>query len=699
MKKQENYKDIYKALKDDTDFPLPETLAPDAIVKTVASVRVQPKKRHTARYASLAAALVLVTLAGVVGIRLTNAPQNGGAVSVPKTAQNVQTVAETEDEYLRTASYAEIESFFLDRQKTYRTKSYADDMAMFGGGVWIFNEKSAAPESGAAPGSNGSGNGSVDVGSDITDSKLSASGTAHGETNTQVDGIDEADILKNDGNYLYLVRTQQSTVEIVDIRDPKNMQTAAQIDCTAESERRTVRELYVYGDTMVLLCDVYAGTENAEKGLYDVCYAYASENMKTVAEIYDVSDRTAPRLRFDYAVDGGQLSSRMDGSTLLLITSYNVPIYKNEEDMKNACVPCTYEPGEKTRFPAENVRIVSGTDSTAYLTVSRLDTQADKAEAQTKAVLGGGNEIYCDGENLLVAQADYTAMQKENGREVFSAEIGTRLYTFDIKGGVAYKGSAQVKGTTLNQFSMDSFGGYYRIATTAGDGSLVTVLNKNLETVGELRGIAKGESIYAARFMGDTAYLVTFRRTDPLFIIDLSDPAAPKVTGELKIPGFSNYLHPYSENLLIGIGQDGTASGANNKLKISLFDVSDKKHPQEISQVLYSGGSVSVSAAQNTHKAFLSVRESGEFAVPVQEIIYGNAANVSYASMLTVQDGKLCITGTYKPRDGEHEIERVTYAGDTVYTLSWNTLTAFDKATGEILSEIVYNSTGNVVIK
>ena len=91
MKKQENYKDIYKALKDDTDFPLPETLAPDAIVKTVASVRVQPKKRHTARYASLAAALVLVTLAGVVGIRLTNAPQNGGVVSVPKTAQNVQT--------------------------------------------------------------------------------------------------------------------------------------------------------------------------------------------------------------------------------------------------------------------------------------------------------------------------------------------------------------------------------------------------------------------------------------------------------------------------------------------------------------------------------------------------------------------------------------------------------------------------------
>lgn len=699
MKKHENYADVYKYIKDGTDFSLPETLSSDNIAKTVASVRVQPKKRYTARYVSIAAALVVVTLAGIVGFRLTNAPQKGGVVSVPKMPQSVQTAQEAEDEYLRTASYEEIESFFLDKQKTYRTKSYADDMAVFGGNTGLFNDKAATPESSAVPGISGV----MNSGTDSIDYKLSTDGTAHGETNTQVDGIDEADILKNDGNYLYIARAQQSTVEIVDIRDPKNMQTTAQIDRTAETETRTVRELYVYGDTLVLLCDVYAHTENSEKSLYDVCYAYVSENMKTVAEIYDISDRTAPRLRFDYAVDGGQISSRMDGSTLLLITSYTVPIYKNADDMKNACVPCTYQEGEKVRFPAENVRIVSGTESTAYLTVSRLDTQADKAEAQTKAVLGGGSEIYCDGENLLVAQADYTALQNETDTArdvaVSSAAIGTRLYTFDIKSGVAYKGSAQVKGTTLNQFSMDSFGGYYRIATTASDGSLITVLNKNLDLVGELRGIAKGESIYAARFMGDTAYLVTFYQTDPLFVIDLSDPAAPKVTGELKIPGFSNYLHPYAENLLIGIGQDGTAVGANNRLKISLFDVSDRENPKEISKAVYNGGSASMSAAQNTHKAFLSVRTSGEFAVPVQEIFYSDTANNCYASMLTVQDGKLCITGTYTPKHGDAEIERVTYVGDTVFTFSENALTAFDKGTGEILSEIVYNNTGNVVIK
>ncbi len=699
MKKHENYDEIYKNIQAETDFLLPEKLSPDSIAKTLESVQIQPKKRRTARYVSLAAALAVITLAGIVGFRLTNAPQTGGVVSAPNLPQSVQLTEEHEDEYLRTASYEEIETFFLDKQKTYKTKSYTDDMARLNGGTGLFDKKATAAE---RPESAFGGASASNVNGSAVDSAPTAE-SAHGETNTQVEGIDEADILKNDGHYLYIVPARQNAVEIIDIRDPKNMHIAARIDCKSELDNRSIRELYLCGDTLVLLYDVYASEENGGQKLYDACYAYAPENLKTLAEIYDVSDRTAPRLRFDYAVDGGQISSRMDGSNLLMITSYSVPIYKDESDLKNACVPCTYQDGEKMRFPAEQVRIVSGSDSTAYLTVSRLDTQADKASAQTKAVLGGGSEIYCDSENLLVAQMDYTVSQKEGdiaeSRAFAPMETCTRLYAFRLQDGIAYTGSAQVKGTTLNQFSMDSFGGYYRIATTASSGSLVTVLNQDLEPVGELSGIAKGETIYAARFMGDSAYLVTFRQTDPLFIIDLSNPSAPKVTGELKIPGFSNYLHPYSENLLIGIGQDGTAAGAGNQLKISLFDVSDKQNPQEISKAVYSGGSASVSTAQNTHKAFLSVRESGEFSIPVQEYSYGNSQTNCYASMLTVQDGKLCVTGTYTPKNGGAEIERVTYADGTVFTLSANALTAFDKVTGEVLSELIYNNAGNVVIK
>lgn len=692
MKKNKSFNDIYKSIQNATDIPLPEALAPEAIVKTLENVQMQPKKRHIARYASLAAALAIVTLAGVVGFRLTNASHIGSVVSAPKIPQEVQLVAETEDEYLRTASYAEIEQFFLDKQKTYKTKSYYDDMNIFG-------FKSAETEEiNAEFAGSASGNVNTDAANTTSGSSPSASSArTHGETNTQVNGIAEADILKNDGDYLYIVGTQQSTVDIVDIRDPQNMRIVSQIDRAAEKDGRRARELYVYDDTMVVLYSAYATAQNRTMKLYDACYAYAAEDMQTAVEVYDISDRTAPRLRFDYAVDGEMLSSRMDGSALLLVTTYNVPIYKDENDMKNACVPCTYQAGEKVRFPEENVRIASNTDSTAYLTVSLLDTQADTAAPTTKAILGGGNEIYCDGEALLVAQTDRT--EQKNAETVSVSELFTRLYAFDIRVGIAYKGSVQIAGTTLNQFSMDSFGGYYRIATTASDGSCITVLNKSLETVSALSGIAKGESIYAARFMGNTAYLVTFYQTDPLFVVDLSDPAAPKVTGELKIPGFSNYLHPYADNLLIGIGQDGTNAGANNRLKISLFDVSDMQNPQEISKAVYNGGTSSMSAAQNTHKAFLSVPESGEFAIPVYEVSNDYRTYTYYASMLTVQNGKLHITGTYLPTAGNSEIERVTYADSTVFTLSHNTLTAFHKETGAILSEISYNHAGEVVIE
>lgn len=702
MKKSKNFDDIYKALQAETAQALPQSLSPAAIVQSLESVQPQPKKHRAARYASIAAAVAVVVIAAAVGLRLSGVPKSDSVISAPRLPQSAQTSAEAEDAYLRTASYAEIENFFLEKQKTYKAKSYADDMFAFN-----FNAtKGAVPETaygtGAAP---NMAEGTANSGSAPSAGDISGEVRAHGETNTQVEGVDEADILKNDGNYLYIVRRAKNAIEIVDIRDPKQMHTAATVSCASESEMRSAEELYVYGNRLVVLYSARPSNGEGAIDMYRACYAYTVENLKTAVEVYDISDRTAPRLCFDYAVDGGQISSRLDGSTLLLTTTYSVPIYKNEDDMKNACVPCTYQAEEKTRFSESDIRIVSDADSTEYLTVSRLDISADTAVPQTKAVLGGGEELYCDGESLLVAQTDFSELQKESETVQNDiarlTELHTRLYAFDLKGGIAYKGSTQIQGRTLNQFSMDSFGDCYRIATTADSGSIVTVLSKDLQIIGELGGIAKGESIYAARFMGDTAYLVTFYQTDPLFVIDLSDPTAPKVTGELKIPGFSNYLHPYSENLLIGVGQDGTAAGANGHLKISLFDVSDKQNPKEISKAVYSGSSVSTSPVQNTHKAFLTVRESGEFAIPVQEISYSTSAFRWYASMLCVQDGKLQITGTYTPKADGTELTRVTYAGETVFTLSENTLTAFDKATGEILSEITYNrdASGNVVIE
>lgn len=693
MKTRKNYDDVYKRIQSETKTDLPENLQPAAIAALVKDTQQTKRKPRTARIVSVAAAAVFVAvLAGVAGVRLfANTPN----VDKPKTPQQ-SISADLDDAHLRSATdYKEIEDYFAALQAEYKSQNrgsvWDDAVKLFGAQKYSVSEIA----DGAVAESFNSGNALAPGAADT------AAGTAasHGETNTQVENIDEADILKNDGEYLYLVQHADTPrVEILDIRDRTKITLAAtaQLSAANEGERISVSEIYVRENTLAVLAAVYNDAENGGMDYARGCYAYYVQAARTLAAIYDISDRSAPVLLNTYAVDGSLLSSRMNGDTLLLLTNYNVPIYKDETDMKNACVPCYYQGGEKMRFPVNDVKLPENIDDTAYLTVSLIDTKHPAETPKVKAVLGGGSDIYCNGDTLLAARTETEANISEVGDTVTYSmkNMITRLYAFDLTDGVCYKGSAKVQGTVLNQFSMDAYNGYYRIATTAQDGSIVTVLNRDLETVGVLSGIAKGEQIYAARFMGDTAYLVTFYQTDPLFVVDLRNPEAPEIKGELKIPGFSNYLHPYGEGLLIGVGQDGTDARATNQVKISLFDVSDKENPKEISKLVYGkSGGYAYSAAQRDHKAYLTFSDSGAFAVPICE--YNNrGTNTAYASAVTVENGELKITNTYTPESMQSgntysayssEIRRVTYSGDTVYTLSDAGLTAFDRASGEIL--------------
>lgn len=693
MKSRKKYAEIYEKIQNDTKADLPENLQPAAIAALVKNTEQTKKKHRTARIVSVSAAAVFVAvLAGVAGVRLFNHTPN---VESPKTPQQ-SVSADADDAFLRSPTdYREIEDYFAALQAEYKAQNLGrvreNAVQLFGAQKYAVSEIA----DGAVAESFNSGN-AVEAG---TADAATGTTASHGETNTQVENIDEADILKNDGKYLYLVQHADTPrVDILDIRDRANitLAAAAQLPAANEGERISVSEIYVRENTLVVLAAVYNDAENGGMDYARGCYAYDVQAARTLAAIYDISDRSAPALLNTYAVDGSLLSSRMNGDTLLLLTNYNVPIYKDETDMKNACVPCYYQSGEKMRFPVNDVKLPENAEDTAYLTVSLIDTQNPDETPAVKAVLGGGSNIYCNGDTLLAARTETESEVSEVGDTVTYSmvDMATRLYAFDLTDGVCYKGSAKVQGTVLNQFSMDAYNGCYRIATTAQDGSIVTVLNRDLETVGVLSGIAKGENIYAARFMGDTAYLVTFYQTDPLFVVDLSNPENPEIKGELKIPGFSDYLHPYGEGLLIGVGQDGTESGSTRHIKISLFDVSDKENPKEISKLVYGeSGGYSYSAAQSDHKAYLTFSDSSEFAVPIYE--YDNrGTNTAYVSAVTVENGALKITNTYTPektRPGETysaysgEIQRVTYSGDTVYTLSDTGLTAFDRASGEIL--------------
>jgi uncharacterized secreted protein with C-terminal beta-propeller domain len=243
------------------------------------------------------------------------------------------------------------------------------------------------------------------------------------------------------------------------------------------------------------------------------------------------------------------------------------------------------------------------------------------------AYLGNSTNVYADASSMIIALDRYHYdFRIQSSLIAPSFQNTTELYKFNlVNGAVNFSAKGSVPGRILNQFSMDAYNGNYRIATTSGDTWMDTsqnniyVLGSNMVLKGKLEGLAPSERIYSARFVGDRAYLVTFRQVDPFYVIDLKDPAMPRVLGYLKIPGFSDYLHPYDENTIIGFGRD-TIDTANGPIlggiKIAMFDVTDVTKPIEKSKIVL-GSSSSWSDVLYNHKALLFSKDKNLFALPV----------------------------------------------------------------------------------
>jgi uncharacterized secreted protein with C-terminal beta-propeller domain len=296
----------------------------------------------------------------------------------------------------------------------------------------------------------------------------------------------------------------------------------------------------------------------------------------------------------------------------------------------------------------------------------------------------------------------YTDLSKELEKTI--------IHKIAISGSsLQYKSTGEVTGSVLNQFAMDENNNYFRIATTRNttwsrfEGeqkpsySNLYVLDANMKTVGLLENLASGEQIYSVRFMGNRAYLVTFKQIDPLFAIDLTDPKSPKVLGQLKVPGFSTYLHPYDENTLIGFGKDTGENEYGNTvaqgLKISLFDVSDVTSPKELDKYLM-GDMGSDSVALYDHKAFLFSREKDLLVLPVSlrqssGLNQWGEINFSGAMVFSLKDKKINLTGRIDHSDGgqvasadyfdginyyDNSVKRSLYIENNLYTLSNNYL-------------------------
>ncbi len=520
-------------------------------------------------------------------------------------------------------------------------------------------------------------------------------------TNVQVEGVDEADIIKNDGKYIYLIKG--NTVRIVDAYPPSGMKELSTI--SFQDTNFYPSEMYVDAERMVVIGSSYDS------------YTYLSS-----AKVYimNIADKNEIELLRTLTFENGyyNTSRKIDGTVYLVLNQYNYYLpWEGEVWTEGDLVP-QYKDTSSEVGNVENlvscgdVKYMPGTvDVTDYTIMAAIPVEDAEAAVNKEVIIGAYGTVYASTDNLYIAEPryNYQAWYEDSGD---SEETYIHKFALD-ETDISYKGVGTVKGTVLNQFSMDESGEYFRIATTKGwgDGSTnnVYVLDGDLKLVGSLEGIAPGESIYSVRFMGNRVYMVTFEQLDPLFVIDLTDPTKPVVLGELEIPGVSDYLHPYDENHLIGFGLDSlSAEEVENLgwswfqgLKISMFDVTDVNNPVELHKVVI-GDRGTYSELLYNHKALLFDKEKGIMALPVllaeipeavkndpdlnlDQWVYGEYTfQGAYVYDVSVEDG-FTLKGTISHYDEDElgdnfdyyysygankDIQRILYIGDFLYTVS-----------------------------
>jgi inhibitor of cysteine peptidase len=458
----------------------------------------------------------------------------------------------------------------------------------------------------------------------------------YSKTNIQVEGVDEADIVKSDGEYLYIVSGNNLT--IVKAYPPEEAAVVSKI--TLEGG---ISGIFINGNKLAIFETDYSfytlydgvavreSTSTSEEKNGTTTEYVAPEEDKTITyeppatsvKVYDVSDKANPLLTRDYSIDGNYFSSRMVGDYVyVVVTMYT---YFTETDI---ALPRIQEENDTEVIQATDIYYCDLSDSSyTFTTIAAININNDSQEPTHETiVLGATCGIYVSQSNIYVTFPNYSYQESETMKTAIQRiKIDEQAITIEATG--------EVPGYVLNQFSMDEHNGYFRVATTVHNWNLRTfaaeettrnnvyVLDMNLNIVGKLEDLAPGEQIYSARFMGNRCYVVTFRNIDPLFVIDLANPAAPKVLGELKVTGYSGYLHPYDENHIIGIGKETEYDEKEDfawyqGLKISLFDVSDVSNPIEIDKFEI-GDRGTDSPILYDHKSLLFDKEKNLLVIPV----------------------------------------------------------------------------------
>jgi len=495
-------------------------------------------------------------------------------------------------------------------------------------------------------------------------------------TNVQVEGVDEADIVKTDGTYIYVI-SQQSII-ILKAYPPEDAEILSKI--TAEGG---IRGIFIKDDKLAVLTDTsyYSYGYGDSKPYADpIGYSYTQ---KALIKVYNIADRSNPISTRNVTVEGSYFNSRMIGDYAYIIVNQGVTVQEGEVNL-----PRILYADRTEEVPATQIYYSNTTDSfntyTNVISVNLIDDQQDPTIQPI--LIGYASTMYVSQNNIYITYSSYEYQQQM-----------TKVHRIRIdQGEITYEASGEVPGCVLNQFSMDEYNQHFRVATTTGEvwataefqaRNHVYILNMDLDIVGRLEDLAPGERIYSARFMGKRAYLVTFKRVDPLFVIDLTNPTEPRVLGELKITGYSDYLHPYDENHIIGVGKETEEAESGDfawyqGVKISLFDVTDVSTPKEIAKYEI-GDRGTDSPILTDHKAFLFNKDKNLLVIPVR-VFEVNQQSYPGAQTSSNTYGEFVWDGAYvfhisleqglelrgKITHGSSSITRSLYIGDVLYTIS-----------------------------
>lgn len=555
--------------------PIPESLSPENMKKRL----VQKKKKSMRYFAEIAAAVVLVVALGGAGVYQMiekNTKQQLQEIATQTTQADLDVkdslIGDT-SHWSKIGNYRQAENYeeIYDLVSEYQgNQEYAVDISKDIGGV----QESAA--------------------SDATKESYQINKTDDfSKTNTMLEGIDESDFVKNDFNNLFV--QDDNKVTIIDISSEK-MKLITTIKPKLE-DTDTIREMYA--DTkenrIVLIIERLIEKEAKDDSTYEggdvfegCCNIY--EDASVIMQTYDITDRTNPELVGTITMDGRYKDSRKSGQMVVLFTTRELGAI--DPDDKEGMIPSVN--GKKMN--SDCIYIGENIDSELIMATVNLSVPDQTIDQMT--IMSGYAEIYVSDNAIYLYENNY-----KDGKKY------TDITRFHFYTGYLGQGqTATVRGTITDKFAISEGDDGIRILTTIQDGDESTnelhLYNFGLEEEGSLIGIAKGEEVYAARYISNIAYFVTYHNTDPLFAADISDPQHPKLLGNVKMTGYSDYLHPYGDNLLLGIGYETDPDTSETLgVKLTMFDTSDPINLKILDSVVINDANTQ---ATNSYKAILA---------------------------------------------------------------------------------------------